>query len=236
MSDEAARPDPDPPPKPARLWGRDLRLVLATAGFTSLFWLILAAFAGVNLLRSSSGDDVGVAPDRSAVGEGEATAPTVAEAMPAPESGPMVPVARLRVPVEGVGPGDLIDSYNDRRGNRPHEAIDIMAPAGSRVIAAMAGKVEKLFLSEAGGKTIYVRSPSGTQMFYYAHLASYAPGLAEGDFVHAGQVIGTVGSSGNADPAAPHLHLAVMRMEPDEPWWKGTPVNPYPLLRQADTP
>lgn len=139
----------------------------------------------------------------------------------------------LQIPVQGVAAPDLIDSFTDRRDQeqRPHEAIDIPAPAGTPVLAAAAGTVEKLFQSKAGGLTVYVRSPDRRWIHYYAHLQAYASGLAEGQQVKPGQHLGTVGSSGNADVAAPHLHFAVLHTDPASHWWEpASPINPYPLL------
>lgn len=141
-------------------------------------------------------------------------------------------LAGLLVPVRGVTPAQLADTFDDARGTgRIHEALDIMAPAGTPVLAAADGPVAKLFDSKAGGLTIYQFDPAGTHAYYYAHLQGYAPGLAEGQPLRRGQVIGYVGSTGNADPAAPHLHFAIFRLGPEKNWWQGTPVNPYPLLR-----
>lgn len=143
------------------------------------------------------------------------------------------PAGLMQIPVRGVAPASLVDSFADRRdqGRRPHEALDIAAPAGTPVVAAAAGTVEKLFLSEAGGLTVYVRSADRRWLHYYAHLEAYAPGLAEGQQLAAGQPIGTVGSSGNADPAAPHLHFAIFQAGPETTWSKpGGAINPYPLL------
>ncbi|WP_347304014.1 M23 family metallopeptidase [Croceibacterium sp. TMG7-5b_MA50] len=140
------------------------------------------------------------------------------------------------IPVQGVVATDLSDTFTDPRGEegeeeRTHQALDIMAPAGTPVQAAAAGRVEKLFTSRAGGLTIYIRSADGRMLHYYAHLQSYAPGLAEGQQVQAGQVVGTVGATGNADAAAPHLHFAVLRTTPDSEWWEpARAINPYPLL------
>jgi murein DD-endopeptidase MepM/ murein hydrolase activator NlpD len=139
--------------------------------------------------------------------------------------------AGLVVPVEGVRREDLVDTFTQARGaGRPHDAIDIMAARGTPVIAAAPGTVEKLFFSQRGGMTIYVRSPDRRWLYYYAHLDHYRPGLTEQQEVHAGQVMGAVGSTGNADPAAPHLHFAINRMNPSEAWYQGRPINPYPLL------
>jgi murein DD-endopeptidase MepM/ murein hydrolase activator NlpD len=164
-------------------------------------------------------------------------APPAVEPQPAPPEpaapeSPVVVGGSLLVPVAGVSAAQLSDTFDDARGEeRRHEALDIAAPAGTPVIAAAEGKVEKLFRSNDGGNTIYVRSPDGRTLYYYAHLQNYAPGLEEGDSVEHGQRIGTVGASGNADPAAPHLHFAILRTTPGAEWWQdATPVNPYPLL------
>lgn len=138
----------------------------------------------------------------------------------------------LVIPVAGVQSGQLTDTWGQSRaaGAREHHAIDIMAPRGTPVVAAAPGRVEKLFDSDDGGHTIYVRSPDGGTIYYYAHLDAYYPGLAEGRQVKAGDVIATVGSTGNASPDAPHLHFEIKRMAPGEGWWQGQEVNPYPLL------
>lgn len=139
----------------------------------------------------------------------------------------------LAVPVLNVRPSDLTDTFMDERagGDRMHEAIDIMAPEGTSVVAAAPGTIEKLFVSDAGGNTIYVRSTDKRTIYYYAHLSEYAEGLKEGQRVRRGQRIGTVGSSGNASPEAPHLHFAIMRTTPDADWWEpSNAVNPFPLL------
>ena len=98
------------------------------------------------------------------------------------------------------------------------------------MIAAADGTIEKLFNSVRGGMTIYERSPDQKWTYYYAHLSAYAPGLAEGQQVKRGQVIGRVGHTGDASAAGPHLHFAINAMAPGEHWWNGTPINPYPLL------
>lgn len=140
----------------------------------------------------------------------------------------------LMVPVVGIAPDTLADHYDDARGKRVHEAIDIMAPAGRPVVAVDDGRIAKLFTSAGGGGlTVYHFDPQEQLAYYYAHLQSYAPGLREGATVRRGELIGYVGSSGNADPAAPHLHFAVFRLGPQKNWWEGEAVNPYPALRQA---
>lgn len=138
----------------------------------------------------------------------------------------------LLLPVQGVRPEQLHDTFSDARSeSRRHDAIDIMAAAGTPVLAVADGHVEKLFDSERGGLTIYQFEPSGRLAYYYAHLQRYADGLAEGQPVRRGQVIGYVGATGNASLDAPHLHFAIFVLGPERRWWEGTAVNPYPVLR-----
>jgi murein DD-endopeptidase MepM/ murein hydrolase activator NlpD len=139
----------------------------------------------------------------------------------------------LMVPVAGIPPASLSDHFELARGKRVHEAIDILAPAGTPVVAVDDGRIAKLFTSRAGGLTIYHYDPAGRLTYYYAHLQRYADGLREGMEVKRGDVIGYVGSTGNADTKVPHLHFAVFKL-PDPPqWWKGDAVNPYPALSRA---
>jgi peptidoglycan LD-endopeptidase LytH len=138
----------------------------------------------------------------------------------------------LKMPVDGVDSGDLRDTFADTRGSsRAHEAIDIMAARGTRVFAVEDGVIQKLFTSDAGGLAIYQFDPSQTYTYYYAHLDAYADGLREGQRVSRGDLIGYVGSTGNASPTAPHLHFAIFRLTPERQWWKGEPINPYPVLK-----
>jgi murein DD-endopeptidase MepM/ murein hydrolase activator NlpD len=142
---------------------------------------------------------------------------------------------RLAIPVEGVAARELKDTFTDRRGkDRPHDAIDIMAPAGTPVRAAGPGKVVKLFTSERGGITVYQFEPGETFGYYYAHLQRYAPGLKEGQVLARGDLVGYVGSTGNASPGAPHLHFAVYELGPEKRWWEGRPINPYPLFEGVE--
>lgn len=139
----------------------------------------------------------------------------------------------LIVPVAGIAPEQLVDNYDEGRGERKHEAIDILAPRGTPVHAVDDGKLVKLFRSIPGGLTVYQFDPTGNLAYYYAHLDSYAAGLQEGMELRRGDLVGYVGTSGNSDPAAPHLHFAVFRVGREQQWWKGDPVNPYPALRRA---
>ena len=160
-----------------------------------------------------------------------------------PAAGPPVAVAEgvevgpagLAIPVVGVKPVELVDTYTQARagGRRVHDAIDIMADAGTPVVAAAPGRVEKLYFSKGGGGvTAYIRSPDGRWSYYYAHLRNYAPELREGQDIRQGDVIGNVGSTGNASPDGPHLHFAIHKMAGGERWWQGVPINPYPLLAE----
>jgi len=164
--------------------------------------------------------------------------------VPAPTSGPtgVIPttapeakdlVARhLTIPVQGIASDRLVRSYHDpRSGGREHEALDILAPRNTPVVAVEDGTIARLFLSKAGGTTIYQFDPDRQYTYYYAHLERYADGLKEGDTVHRGQVIGYVGTSGNAPKNTPHLHFAVYRLTAGKHWWEGTPIDPYDILR-----
>ncbi len=138
----------------------------------------------------------------------------------------------LDIPVKGVSGGQLVRSFHDKRGSdREHEAMDILAPRNTPVIAVEDGTIARLFVSKAGGNTIYQFDPASEYCYYYAHLERYADGLREGDRVSKGQVIGYVGTSGNAPKDSPHLHFAVFRLTPDKHWWEGTPLDPFDILR-----
>ncbi|HUQ18375.1 MAG TPA: M23 family metallopeptidase [Gemmatimonadaceae bacterium] len=139
---------------------------------------------------------------------------------------------KLMMPAQGVTPEKLIDSFDDLRGGtRRHEAIDIMSPRGTPVVSADDGQVLKLHNSVAGGLSIYMADTSQRYIMLYAHLDRYQPGLSAGMQVKKGQVIGYVGSTGNASPAAPHLHFAIGRSDNMKEWWKGTPMNPFLIWR-----
>lgn len=180
-----------------------------------LGWLVLTGLFAVGIL-------VVWTPELSRPANGTAPASGHAPAAAGP----------LRIPVVGVMADRLVDTWRQSRddGARVHQAIDIPAPLGTPVVAAMAGRIEKLFHSNAGGTTAYIRSADGRWLTYYAHLSAYVPGLAEGQSVAVGEKIGFVGDSGNAGAGNTHLHFALHRMAPGESWYQGTPVNPYPYL------
>ncbi len=141
---------------------------------------------------------------------------------------------QLSLPIANVKPADVHDMFDQKRGEeRRHEAIDIMAPRGTPVLAVDDGTVRKLFTSKPGGLTIYQFDPTETYAYYYAHLDRYADNLKEGQKVRRGQVIGYVGTTGNSDPNTPHLHFALLLLGADKNWYKTTAINPYPYFANA---
>jgi murein DD-endopeptidase MepM/ murein hydrolase activator NlpD len=139
--------------------------------------------------------------------------------------------SNLIIPVDGVRPDRLKSNFSESRGGfRVHHALDILAPRGTPVRAAVAGTIRKLFTSRAGGISIYEFDRSEEKVYYYAHLDRYADTLHEGMSVVQGDVIGYVGTTGNAPANTPHLHFAISILPPSKEWWKGEPIDPYPLL------
>jgi len=140
---------------------------------------------------------------------------------------------KLIIPVAGVRPDQLVDTFTDARSEgRVHDAIDIPAAAGTPVLAAADGAIAKLFQSDRGGTTIYQSSTDKKLIFYYAHLQRYADGLAEGRYVKQGDVIAYVGDTGNAGPGNYHLHFSISIVNDPKRYWEGTNINPYPLLHR----
>ena len=221
-------------------WQTRLRLIAGTFLVTSLLW------AGAGLYWwGGSGPAAPMPPAMTTAEAGLVQAPAspvpaqgfdqtqVAYAPPASAPAAAVPSAPLVIPVQGVKAGQLMDTFTQARegGLRVHDAIDIMAPRGTPVLAAAAGTVEKFHLSAAGGLTIYLRCDDRRFIHYYAHLDQYAPGLVEGQRVAQGQMIGAVGITGNADPNGPHLHFAVQLTTAEAKWYQPSlALNPYPLL------
>jgi murein DD-endopeptidase MepM/ murein hydrolase activator NlpD len=160
--------------------------------------------------------------------------PTAISAPPAVASYPSDDLRQrnLTLPVQGIKRDDLTDTFNDMRGSsRRHEALDVLAPRNTPVLAVEDGTIAKLFVSDAGGITIYQFDPSSQYAYYYAHLERYADGLKEGAAVKRGQVLGYVGTTGNAPRDTPHLHFAIFKLGADKKWWQGTPVDPYSVLK-----
>lgn len=201
-------------------WAAMIKAVTGTALVTSALWL----GGGLAYFRPATPQRLPVAPAAQVQPAGLLDEQTAQR--------PQVPVAELAIPVSGIDPATLVDTFTQARsGGRVHDAIDIMAPRGTPVVAAAPGTVEKLFNSALGGITVYLRSPDRRLIYYYAHLDAYAPGLAEGQPLRTGDALGRVGSTGNADPAAPHLHFAVLATDPAAKWYEpAIAVNPYPLL------
>jgi len=167
------------------------------------------------------------APRRTA-----STAPLAKAVPPTTGAGRRTPAELLAVPVAGVARAAITDTWGDPRENglRQHHGTDIPAAAGALVTAAAAGTVEKLFESDAGGTTIYVRSPARDWTYYYAHLSGYAPGLHEGQLVRTGDPLGYVGDTGDAGAGNYHLHFGLTRTTPDQHWYEGEDVDPFPYL------
>jgi len=145
------------------------------------------------------------------------------------------PSMELGLPIAGLQLSNIQNTFDSARGGgeRKHEATDILAPRGTPVVAVDDGVVAKLFTSKPGGLTVYQFDSTTTYAYYYAHLDRYAPELKEGMLLKKGDLVGYVGSTGNADPNTPHLHFAIFELGPEKHWWQGKPINPYPLLVRA---
>jgi murein DD-endopeptidase MepM/ murein hydrolase activator NlpD len=143
-----------------------------------------------------------------------------------------LPSKRLRLPIDGEDIESFKGGFAETRGGtRPHEAVDMLAPRNTPVHAVENGTIAKLFTSKAGGLTIYQFDPGGHLCYYYAHLQRYADGVKEGQAVAQGDVIGYVGTSGNAPPNTPHLHFAVFELNADKHWWQGKAIDPYRVFK-----
>lgn len=188
---------------------------------------------------NSSTTSEAVAPDIS-----QASSPMLegqrGEATPTPGPSPdsQLPVETLDVdmvvPVQGIRPDQLRDTFSESRSEgRIHNALDIMAPAGTPVLAAADGEIIRLFESKPGGTTIYQRSVRDNHMIlYYAHLQRYVDGLVVGKFARKGEVIAYVGDTGNAGAGNYHLHFSISIVSDPKRFWEGQNINPYPLLRR----
>jgi murein DD-endopeptidase MepM/ murein hydrolase activator NlpD len=200
---------------------------------SSLLWLPLILTAGSDgFLRVAR--EVKMMPPPVAI-----AAPSKQARAAKPVEPPTIDVLanrRLGVPVQGIPRAALHDTFTaTRSGGRSHKAMDIMAPWGTPVLAADDGRLEKISSNRGGGLAAYQSDPSGQFIYYYAHLAGYADGLKEGQPLRRGDVIGYVGTTGNAPSSAPHLHFQVMLLEQKGRWWGGEAVNPYAALTKADT-
>jgi murein DD-endopeptidase MepM/ murein hydrolase activator NlpD len=196
-------------------------------------------------IRSSASADS--SPSRPPAGpepESRPALPAPAYALGLPRRGPidsdslaiLVGVLRerdLEVPVEDVDPDDLRDDFDDlRSGSRTHQALDILAARGTPVLAVEDGTIASLDPSQGGGGiVVYQFDPTGDFVYYYAHLEGFADGLAEEQTVEKGDVLGFVGTSGNAPPGTPHLHFAITKTWAPFLRYGGTPINPFEVLR-----
>ena len=196
-------------------------VTLARSGDTAI--VVDTATAG----DSPSGVHVEAVPDAAGATQEESSpVPVTASDLDALRAQSMV------VPVAGLTPKDLVNSFDDKRGqSRQHNAIDIMAPRNTPAIAATSGTIARLHNSAAGGLSVYLRDRTSRFVLMYGHLDSFRPGLKEGDTVRRGEIIGFVGSTGNANALAPHLHFQIMRTENARDWWRGTPINPFLVFR-----
>lgn len=170
------------------------------------------------------------------IGDARAVARETVAPQDAPQAMTVDPkTGDILFPVPGVSPKAMTDSFHDARGQRLHHAVDILAPRNSEVVAVADGTIARMMTSIAGGIAVYQWNQDRTLVYYYAHLEGYAKGLAEGQAVTRGQVLGYVGTTGNAPANTPHLHFAISRVDQKGRWWGGAPVNPFPIWRQAPT-
>lgn len=221
-----------------------LIVVLVVSGFAILLWArgrpepsdIATGLPSAGQVSDSASQRVLASPDQT---------PNVPKlgGPPSPELGPppadpsrapsLVFTPELIIPVVGVKPEQLLDTFADARSEgRVHDAIDIPAPLGTPVVAAAEGEIIRLFQSDRGGTTIYQFNNDKKLVFYYAHLQRYAEGLTAGHFAKQGEVIGYVGDTGNAGAGNFHLHFSIAIVSDPKRHWEGTNINPYPLLRK----
>ena len=230
-------------PHPERSSGMRSWLVFAAAlGFLAGM-LVMAAVvtifpSGAAMLTdtpvAASSAEIEVKPSKKETPPPVSPPPRAGTAVPSISADPFEELRerQLTLPVEGIKKEELRDTFNEMRGGtRRHEAIDVLAPRNTPVLAVEDGKVAKLFRSEAGGITLYQFDPTGAYVYYYAHLERYADGLKEGDTIKRGDVIGYVGTTGNAPRDTPHLHFAIFKLTEEKKWWQGAPIDPYSVLR-----
>jgi murein DD-endopeptidase MepM/ murein hydrolase activator NlpD len=201
-------------------------------------WLLHRAFTpmGSTAAEAGTADVATTAVERRA----PQAAATSGEVSPASDAGNRIdPIGelrsrRLRLPIADANVEAMAGDFAEKRaaGRRAHEAADILAPRNTPIHAVEDGVIAKLFTSRAGGTTIYQFDPSQRFCYYYAHLERYAAGLAEGQHVSQGEVIGYVGTSGNAPANTPHLHFAIFELNANRHWWEGTPLDPYLVFKR----
>ena len=214
--------------------------IVATLAALVALLSIIAKKRGTTMLTLQKGAPTGTpqpSKPQNSFGENQPTPPVFASpgsnVNPSDPTAPSASIGKLIIPVVGVRPEQLQDTFSEARSEgRLHDAIDIRARQGTAVIAAADGEIVKLFHSERGGTTIYQLSTDGKFVYYYAHLDRYAEGLAEGHFAKQGETIAYVGDSGNAGPGNYHLHFSIAEISTPKDFWHGVNINPYPLLRR----
>ena len=202
--------------------------------------VVVRTGAGDVEMPATRSDSLATAPAKAPPTPRELTADTLGATPPPNDSNAVRPTpaelsqlaSDLVVPVIGVQPKDLLDTFDEARGSRRHNALDIPAPRGTPVISAAGGKVLRTFTSQAGGLMVYTADPTDRFVLMYAHLDRYANGVADGMPLQQGDTLGFVGTTGNAPPNVPHLHFAIARTSNTARWWTGMPVDPRPLLRR----
>ena len=229
----------------SRLFREDVLAPWVTLGVVVGLWWLGASLLGPGLVSSASSPvEIATPPRKMAAAtresDTEAPAPVARSSVSKEDSLSAVAASgeieelrekRLAVPVAGIDASTLRSTFREARGaGRHHEAMDILAPRGTPVVASDDGKIAKLFTSAAGGLTIYQFDSHEQYCYYYAHLDSYAAGVTEGQSVKRGQTIGYVGTTGNAPPATPHLHFAIFKLNADKRWWEGAPIDPFLVL------
>jgi murein DD-endopeptidase MepM/ murein hydrolase activator NlpD len=199
----------------------------------AIVWTI--DWARVQALEDCGEPDVEVRPSAPPAAPRVAVTPPLTRDAPAADAANPISdlrARRLTLPVQGLDRKDLRSSFEEERGGgRRHEAMDVLSPRNTPVLAVDDGTIAKLFTSKAGGLTVYQFDPDSVYAYYYAHLERYASGLEERRAVKRGDVIGYVGTSGNAPPDTPHLHFAIFKLTEAKQWWKGTAIDPFLVLR-----
>ena len=135
--------------------------------------------------------------------------------------------ATIAMPLAEVSKKQIANTWHASRGERQHEGQDIFAPRGTPVLSATEGYIVNIGENNLGGQTVSVIGAGG-RTYYYAHLDSYAPHIAEGDYVTRQTMLGYVGTTGNANGTPPHLHFGV--------YAPGGAMNPLPLLSDRPAP
>ena len=204
-----------------------------STGRTALLVLVVSALVVVCFMQFAHVHISPMLTAHSPITSASAAAGLTSENMGSADEMQSLAARRLLIPVEGVDRAKLRDNFAESRSGRRHDALDIMAARGTPVHAVDSGRVAKLFDSKAGGLTVYQFDRDEKYAYYYAHLDRYAEGLKEGLVLNRGDLVGYVGTSGNAPANAPHLHFTIFRLGADRKWWKGTAVNPYPFLVES---